>query len=53
MLYIYIHMYIYSIPQLILQDECPSCSMRPITVSFSSEATLQELYDHLKEDQRL
>lgn len=35
------------------QDDCPSCSIRPVTLTFHEDATLQELYDYLCENQKL
>ena len=35
------------------KEDCISCSIRPVTLTFSTDTTLQQVYDYLRENQSL
>ena len=35
------------------KEDCASCSTKPIYLTFVTDTTLQQVYDYLKEDQKL
>ena len=35
------------------KEDCISCSTKPISLTFTTDTTLQQLYDYLKENQKL
>lgn len=38
---------------VLLKEDCPACSTRPIPLSFNEDATLKELFDYLCESEQL
>ena len=35
------------------KEDCISCSTKPVTLTFTTDATLQQVYDYLRENQNL
>ena len=35
------------------KEDCVSCSTKPVTLTFTTGTTLQEVYDYLRENQNL
>ena len=35
------------------KEDCISCSTKPVSLTFTADTTLQQLYDYLKENQKL